>query len=292
MTCTPFRMIMDNQLNDMTLSATPDTPETLPVEHLTDEQRSRVMRSQLMSDQSELFVQQVIGQRDDGRAMIADGFGLSRHNLTGNYDGFRLVLRLEGEIVYDSSVVSLAILIPLGIWRVGINYYGEPYDTAGLDSVRVIWFDPVAYDHMTVQFFKRPNADPYQTYYPWIDVGMVFLGQSISPQHNFSWGNTINWQHGIELTRTEGHSLLSEGGADPHRQMTLNLEHMNDQDRNLLSPACRRAVGQPVLVSAYPESDDLVRATEYTMIAKIVDGADWTHTSYQHHEHKFEFREV
>lgn len=283
MSCPRIRMIVDNQLDEFNLTATPPMVPTLPVENILDEHRSYIARSATITSTEAPYLQTITGMHNGDRTLAADGFALARHNMTGSEDTYRLILKHDGEIVFDSGEIQFALLIPLGIWKVGINWFGEPYDSAGLDSIKVLWFPLAYYNEFEIQIKKYHFSHAKQEYQPWIDVGHVFIGQSIIPEKNFNWGNVLSWSNGQELTRTQGGSLVTEGGHATYRELSLSFSQMSNRDRHLFSTNLRRTAGSPILAAAYPDADNQTRETEYTMIAKVKPENKWSHIGVDRH---------
>lgn len=291
MSCTPLRMIVDNQLDEFTLSASPALLPELPVNNILDDHRSYVARSALVTGTDD-YQQIIRGTHSAGRTLAADGIAIARHNMTGADDSYRLVLRDGDAVVFDSGDIPFAVLIPLGIWQVGINWFGEPYDSQGLDNIKVLWFPRTFYTNFELTLTKRYFDHPRRIFEPWIDVGQVFLGLSISPEHNFSWGNELQWNNGQTYARTQGGSLVTEGGHATYRELRLSLNKMTDRDRNLLSTNLRRTAGQSVLVAAYPNAGNQTRETEYTLIAKVLSNNKWSHHRVGAHSTELNLLEI
>lgn len=287
--CGRLRLIMQNQIEKAALSASPPVSVGLPVDNLKSAWRSRVTRSDpavCLPDVDGVLTQVVNGTLVTGE--VADGFAIIRHNLNGA-DTCRLELfdaeNQTGERVYDSGDQPVAALIPMGTWVAGVNFYGETY-SKDLDTIWSLWFTPVAYRSWKLTLTSYDNLTGY------IQVGMLYLGKSISPEYNFSWGAQLLWDDGHKLTRTEGGSLMTEGGNARRREIALSLDSMSDLDRNLMGQAVRNAYGYPVLIAAYPVSTNVLRRTEYTMVAKIQGASPFTHTAHGEHRHAMRFLEV
>ncbi len=284
MSCQPLRILFENQLIGSQMTALP-AALTAPINLLT-EQRSRVFRSHQTTDDEGRIVQEIhINQAD--RAFVADSFAVGQHNL-GGVDSIRLQLwdgeNKTGEQT-DIGVHRAAVLIPMDEWHPDINYWGETYSPAGLDRITPLWFDPVRWRSALITITSHSNPAGY------IDIGMMMLGLSARPKHNFSWGNDLKWEGDTEESRTKGGSLVTERGMSEYRVMQLDLNGMDDDDRNMLSTACNKSKGKPILVSAYPETDNQVRNAEYTMMAKVNVGG-WRHNRPNEHSNSFLFKEV
>lgn len=282
MSCSPFRLLFDNQLHSSTMTASP-LSLTDPVGLLT-EQRSRVFRShQGVNDQGQIVQNLQINQPE--RSFVADCFAIAQHNLDGD-DTVRLrlfsELNLGGELTYDSGYQRAGILIPFGIWKPGINYWGETYNPAGLDRITPLWFEPVAWRSALVTITGRNPAG-------YVDVGMMMLGLSVRPEKNFNWGAETLSDPGIEINYTNGGSSVTEGGMGGHREMKLDLGGASDSDRHKIEQASQQFAGRPMLVSAYPEDGDIVRRYTHTMIAKIKPKSKWKHSGVNKNKHVLYF---
>lgn len=281
-----FRIVTDNQIQQLDLSANPEEVDTLPVDHLKTPWRSRVMRSAPREDLT--ITQRVLGN-SPAKALVADCFSIHNHNLAGA-DVYRIELfegpNQSGSVAYDSSFQSASVLIPLGVWMCGVDAFGATYSD-DLDKISTVWFEPVVYQSFRLTIKSHSNSRGY------IQLGMLFLGKSLRFENNFSWGNELSWNTGLMLTRTEGGSLVTESQRPyAYRELTLDLEWLTDADRNSMAGKLRAAAGQPILVAAYPTVGSDIRRTEYTMIAKLDTGNRYTHQSINRHSTQLRFLEV
>lgn len=281
-----FRIVTDNQIQQLALTAAPAAVSALPVEHLKTPWRSRVMRSTPREDMT--LTQWVLGN-SPAKALVADCFSIHNHNLAGA-DVYRIELfegpNQSGKVVYDSSFQSAAVLIPLGVWMCGVDAFGATYSD-DLDKISTVWFEPVVYQsfRLTIKSYSNPLG--------YIQLGMLFLGKSLRFEHNFSWGNELSWHTGLSLTRTEGGSLVTENKRPyAYRELTLDLDWMTDADRNSIAGKLRAAAGQPMLMAAYPTVGSEIRRTEYTMIAKLVPDHRYHHQYINQHHTQLTFLEV
>lgn len=283
MKCDVFRMILKNQLDEINLTTSPLMSATLPVDNLKHSRRSRVTRS--VVQEGDVIEQRIFG-RTINSPLVADGFSLYGHNLTGS-DTYRIQLYDEyGRRVYDSSKQSAATLIPFGIYMFGVDPWGAAY-AEDLDKISTVWFEPVAYRsfELTIKSYNNPKG--------FVQLGMIFLGKSVTLEHNFSWGNELNWNSGISHQRTEAGTLVSEKKRRySYRELMLDLEHMTDADRNSIGAKLRDSMGKPVLVSAYPLQGSEIRSTEYSMIAKLEPDNVYSHTAYNQHSTQLKFLEI
>lgn len=286
MTGNRLRILFDNQLIGLQMTANP-AALTNPLNVLT-EQRSRVFRSHQNADSDGRIVQQIL-INSPSRAFVADSFAISQHNLSGA-DSIQLELfdgeNQTGTRTYGEPAQQAAVIIPMPVWHPVINYWGETYSPAGLDRITPTWFDEVTWRSARITIVSHSNPAGY------IDVGMMMLGRSFSPKRNFSWGSEMIAQPDIKLVRSQGGSLLTERGMAGHREMSLDLEWMDDDDRNQLSTQSNQHAGKALLVSAYPDDTDMTRRTEYTMMAKKVPGSGWIHTSDGQWKHLSRFLEI
>lgn len=283
---TSFRIVTDNQISQMALTAAPEAVANLPVSNLKTPWRSRVMRSEPRDVAT--ITQWVMGS-SPGKALVADCFSIHNHNLEGS-DVYRIELfegpNQSGQIVYDSSFQSAAVLIPLGVWMCGVDAFGATYSD-DLDKISTVWFEPVVYQSFRLSIKSYNNPLGY------VQLGMLFLGKSLRFDNNFAWGNEIAWSTGLSMTRTEGGSLVTENRRPyAYRELTLDLEWLTDSDRNSIAGKLRSAAGQPMLVAAYPTVGSDIRRTEYTMIAKLQTGNRYSHQQVNQHSTQLTFLEI
>lgn len=274
-----LRLLVENQGDLATLTASPAVSATLPVTNLQVAPRARVMRTTGTDDQ------QILGDQSEG--LVADGFSLARHNLTSVgtvqielFDG----AGQTGSLVYDSGEIDVADPIAAGVFRAGVDSWGE--NENDYDDIFVCWFD-AAYIYQSFRITLRDSLNPDG----YLEAGRLFLGLSISPSVNFSYGAKLSWVEDTRQERTAGGSLRSEG-IGSYRRFEVPLDHLDTADREVLASAFRR-VGkrQDILIAGYPEATGN-QASDYTLVAKLVSDNSYTAASFNRFAAKHIFEEA
>ena len=103
----------------------------------------------------------------------------------------------------------------------------------------------------------------------YLELGQVFLDLAYVPSANFSRGITLEYDDGIELSRTDGGSLRAEGLADGFRTMIINLDWLNASDRTeLIKQMAEPGRAIDIFVSAYPGDADEDLESQFQFVAK------------------------
>lgn len=273
-----LRLIVVNQGDIATLSASPAVAANLPVSNLQLAPRARAMRTTGVADQK------VLGDLASGQ--VADGFSLARHNLSSVAT---VKLRLfdaagqTGTLVYDSGDVKVSEPIAAGVFRAGVDPWGD--NESDYDVIFTHWFSAVAYRSFEITIKDPLNPDGY------FQVGRMFLGLSLSPSVNYAYGAKLAWVEDTKQERTAGGSLRSEG-SEGYRRFDIDLNHLNKADREVFASAFRR-VGkrQDILIAGYPEEPGAL-AVDYTLVAKLTAGNSYTAASFERFTAQYSFEEA
>jgi len=274
-----LHMILNNDLDDLTLTVTPGAVGSLPVENLQKQARGKIMRVNGTSA--------VITANRPTVAAVASGFGLARHNLKNSatvqlqlFDGENQT----GSVVYDSGAVSVGTPIPWGVMRPGIDPWGATYeDDSNLPAIFSLWFSDVAYRSIQVDVSAPDNTT--------IDVGRLFLGWAFVPSVNYNYGSTFEFIDPSKHTRTAGGSLRTER-VEAYRRAVIDLEWLPGNERERLSHELERiGKGGDILVALDPgESGRL--GLEQVMVAKRISDNRMTQRFFNTTKTQLIFEEV
>lgn len=257
------RFVIGNAHDEATLTA---TSQALPIENTQRGERALVWRSAGLGEQI------IEGTLRTGH--VVSCLAILRHNLGAN--GLRQVELFNGEeLVYDSGPVPTALLIPAGIWQAGIDPWHATYNDrlpTGL-SATVLWL-PSSYIitryRITVSDYGNPDG--------YLQISRILLGLTFSPTYNINWSPKITWQESGEHKITEGGSLRSIGRGDLRRKFDLNLDWLNDADRQqFITKMGQAGIGADVLVSLYPEASSIMQELEGTMLCRREQSLATTH---------------
>jgi len=274
-----LHMILGNDLDDLTLSASPAPVATLPETNMQKQARGKIMRVNGTSV--------AITANRPTVAAYASGFGLARHNLK-NSSTVRLRLyddqNQTGNVVYDSTALSVGTPIPWGVMRAGIDTWGANYeDDSGLPAIFSLWFDAVAYRSLQIDVSAPDNTD--------IDIGRLFMGWAFAPTVNFNYGSAFELIDNSKHTRTAGGSLRTEN-VEAYRRASVDLQWLTDIDRERLSHELAKATkGGDILLSLDPGLGGRL-GLEQTMIAKRVNNSTFTPRFSNTNSTKLTFEEV
>lgn len=252
-----IKLLALNLHDTATLSA---SSEVLPVENTQRSERPMIWRSAGNGPQ--------IITADFAAAAVVDCIAIARHSLSAG--GVWRVELLNGQdVVYDSTDQPVAMVIPAGVWRAGVDPWGATYNDQLPSNVALSahWLD-----HGYLATGYRITITPAATD-AYVDIGRIFAGSSFSPSQNFDWNPSIGWMESAEHLMTEGGSMRTVGINGLRRKTSINLSWMNESDRTQLIGLLGKAgLGADLLVSIYPESDSAMLELEGMMVCRR-DGA-------------------
>lgn len=251
-----LRLIIDNAHDAATLSA---TSEAKPVASTQRSGRSYVWRSDSLDEQV------LTASFDEARYLSA--LVIYNHNLSSS-GTIKVEFLLDEEVVFDTDDVIVADIIPLGVWRAGIDPWGQQ-DLTELPHIQyVVWADSTLVDGYRITLNDADNQDGF------MQVARIVAGIPYSPEFNPSYGLILAWQEFAENQRTESGSLrtIGEGVA---RRLTFDLDHLDsaglgELTRQLLKTGKR----QDVYINVFPEQGGMKEA-EYAFVARR--GGDYDH---------------
>ncbi len=274
-----LRMIVTNDADAATLSASPAAVATLPVSGLQDSSRAKVMRT------TGLAAQQINGTWSAARMLSA--CALMRHNLTS--DGtWRLQLFSDAAWatqIYDSGTVISWPAKNLGDLEWGVDSLGATVFNEWGKSFSVLWFAPITALSFRITLTDPANPAGYR------EAGRLFMGRMIEPMANMSYGLGLGWREDTKQTRTDGGTLRSDQ-FEPYRRLKFSLGHLDESERPKWLDFVRR-VGKRMdfFVSCFPEAGGM-KERDYTMSAKIVNTPDSTHPFLNTYAIDFELEEA
>lgn len=267
-----LRMIIDNLHDSAVLTA---TSEALPVSYTQRSGRAYVWRSEGTSDQV------ILASLD--RPKHLNAVVIYRHNLSSSATA-RIELLNKGIVVRDTGLKPLADLIPLGLFRAGIDAWGATYNDKIPVTVSTFWFPTT-----TVTGYRITLSDANSAGY--LQVGRVIAGLSFSPLINPSYGLTLEWRETVQHRRTEGGSVRSIGEGLA-RYLSFDLDAMTEADRTkMTTELVKRGKSADVFISVYPEQGG-VKEVEHAFLARRDTDYSHVHNSYKNWRGSMAFLEV
>lgn len=268
-----IRLIITNVHDDATLTA---TSEATPAEYTQRSGRSYVWRSSSTATQ--------VITASLSTASYLDAVVVYSHNLSTN-GSVRIEYLLGGSVVYDSGEIIAADLIPLGIFQVGIDPWGER-DLSELPTVQYnVWTDSTLADAYRITLTDPANPDGY------LQVSRIFAGSAYSPEYNPSYGLRLEWQDFSENRRTESGSLRTVGSGMA-RRLSFDLTRLAEVGLTQLSrELLRNNKGDDIYISVYPERGGQIEA-EHSFIARRAVNYSHSQPAYCNWQSSLEFEEV
>lgn len=222
-------------------------------------------------------------------ASIADTLLLTGHNLTGYHKikvEFFSGANGEGRTTFIQDYVSLASLIPLGLWRAGLDPYGMP-DPTQIPTIFVVWIPKIIqYQSWKISIYSS-NADLT----PNLELRMAFIGVRQQLSYNFGWGGKLQLKSPPELGQTYSGMVITRRAQKSNRRLSLDLKGMNHRDREIISRLENSLLNTSFFVSAYPNSKGFM-LNQYSFLAKFANALEYSHVLAKQHTTKLELVEV
>ena len=219
------------------------------------------------------------------KAEYIDSVVIYRHNLTGSATA-RLRLFKSGVEVRDTGVVASSDIIPLGVFRFGVDPWGAT--TTGAVPIQQIafWIPLTLADEYRITINDPTNPDNC------LEIGRIIAGETFSPKFNPSYDLTLEWQEASEHRRTEGGSLRTVGDDSLARRLPIDLNWLDARDRRKLSDQLLR-IGKrgDVYISVFPEKGGLDEA-EYAFLGRRENDYSHTHNFYNNWKSQLVWIEV
>jgi hypothetical protein len=268
-----LRLIIDNAHDAATLTA---TSEALPVAYTQRSGRSYVWRSAGLGEQT------ITGTFDVPR--FISSLVVYNHNLSSE-GTIRFEYLLNGDVVFDTGPVISADIIPLGVWRAGIDPWGAQ-DLTELPAVQYnVWTESTLVSGYRITLNDPGNSDGF------LQIARVFSGIPYSPEYNASFGLSLEWLEFAENKRTESGSLrtIGEGTA---RRLSFDLAHLNSAGLGALGKELLRAGKRSdVYISVYPETGGM-REAEHAFVCRRESNYSHNHDFFNNWQAPLTFEEV
>lgn len=265
------RLIVRNLIDESTLTV---TDSATPIESVQQTRRTK-WRSATNNTQV------ITGAL--ANTAFANGISLAHHNLLAGAQ-WRIVLKKDAAIVYDSEWMGTVLYIPAGRFKPGVTPWMANYNSKLPVQMCVHWFNTHAFNSYEIHLKPSPAAD-------YSEVGRIFLGEAISPD--------INMNEGCELTYVERgkHRDSAAGGLwtigkGVSRKFEFDLQYLDAIQRNELALELVSAgLESDLLISAYPGRGDVLEL-EHTIIGKRMDSFATTHVDYDEFRTRLGFIEA
>ena len=259
-----IRFVFESLTNYATLTCN-KTPLT-PLDYLKSEWRSRITR--FISDGSDIVI---TGQLD--KVYAISGFALTRHNLSGS-SAVKFELLLNDDVVYSSEKEAANILIPMGQFRWGIDVWGGETDKNKPFSR---FFNSALCNSFRLTISALNTIS--------IDIDQLIIGDAITLDYNFDYGNTLKNNNGIAYKRTHGGSAIAVGSRAKWRELVLPFNNLTERDRRILFAEEQKLNGRSLFVSPFPLADELSLTADYSMTAKL-NISEFNHAYHKNWTHQ------
>jgi len=223
-----------------------------------------------------------------GEDVSANYAAIVRHNLpagaTAKYE-FYSNSNQTGVKVYETSVSGEAVdtLIPLGIWRAGI----DPYGGAAVQAypVPVIW----NFENIQLRSWRLILSGMGSAYDP--QIGMLALGETILLSRNMRRGNSLRLFTNGEIAQSAAGGHLYRVDPVESRVMTVSGNLISEADRLNIEQQKIDVQSEPFLVQGYPGSTNPYQA-RHSFMARYRDQGPIAHSLHIYHSANFTFVEA
>lgn len=272
-----LRIIFDN-VHDAatTLTATSEASSNLSIDKTQRSGRSYVWRS---LDTSPQVITATYNSPVSINAVI-----IYEHNLTG-LGRVRIEYLLDGRVVFDSGNLIASELIPLGVWRAGVDPWGGD-DLTELPNVQLsVWTPDRFIDSYRITIDDPDNPDGF------IQAARIISGPAYSPKFNASYNPRLDWVDSAEHKRTEAGSINTIGG-NIYRRLTIDLDYLDAADRSALTrQVLKSGKGADTYISLFPEMGGMTEA-EHEFLARRENNYGHTHNYFNNWQNQLVYIEV
>jgi len=124
-----------------------------------------------------------------------------------------------------------------------------------------------------------------------VSLRMAMVGNTITLEENFSYPSSITFLDSPNLQKTlSGHSIAARE-QNKIRSASLNLDHMSNNDRLVMSQFEKENASRPFLISPYPNEVSWFRG-DYIFLAILEDALEYTHFRQNIHQTELRLLEV
>lgn len=125
-----------------------------------------------------------------------------------------------------------------------------------------------------------------------VAIRMLMYGEALELDETISYGSAISFLTEPKLERTFSGKAVSVESQNENRIIRLNLDMMTDLDRARLIKMERDLLGQPFVVSAYPNGDGPWLEDDFTFLGKFANAINYQHTFQNIHKAQLTIVEV
>ena len=274
------KIVVQNDADSATLTASPALAATLPVTNLQETSRYKLARTTSAASQD------IKGDWTVDRLISC--CTLWRHNLT-SAGTLRLYLysgaAQTGTTMYDSGAVGAHPIKALGDLEPGYSALGESVFTGWDWAFSTLWFTPVWARSFKLTLADAANPAGY------FQAARLILGRHIEPFYNMSYGVEMQWDEATSQSRTDGGSLRSET-AESFRRLKFGMERIDDGERARVQEIIRTlGKRKDFFVSGYPGANG-AKERHHAMLAKFSATPPLIYAMLGYHAAQFQVEET
>ena len=194
-----------------------------------------------------------------GSTQVIDTLYIAQPSLAFSYR-LRLYSELnQAGVVSDTGWISAGGYLPLGVFRVGVDPWGEPTE-------RDFEYLPTMSGMSGILEFQGVTA-----------ISHITLGKAWRPSYGASIGVSDDLITGIDWVETVGGSMSPQHLKSPRRQLEFTLNHLSAQERKDFVTQFRRGRGEWVLIDL--TAGDL-RKEHFAVGALTISPIKWANSNY------------
>jgi hypothetical protein len=128
------------------------------------------------------------------------------------------------------------------------------------------------------------GSGPVDVGIDYYEIGRFFLGESLSPTYNISYGHTLSWQENTKQYRPSSGTLQSTCPSK-NRRFEFDLKTIPSADRfDLQNQLLELGKGEEFFISLFPDDADGDKRDDYSGIVKFIripSLEEFTHSYYK-----------
>ena len=317
-----IRFILENLIDSATLTDSPSSDTSYPVDNITKVHRSEVCRSV-----STPAIQSYLGNWSTDKT--ASALVIGRHNFS-QYVSYQLILydgiNQTGSEVFNSGVIQLTYseaatdYIQWGEFRWGIKPWD--YNKKDVENIQfkniVLWFPLTTFRSCKIAF-SGPTGTVDAVYcnsqdvfcnsisvfcndsgtttsqdigIPFYEVGRIFLGEYLEPTYNISFDHSISWQENTTQYRA-GSGTLKSDITTKNKRFTFDLNTIPESDRiGIQKKLVNLGLTKDFFISIFPEDTNSDKVLDYSGIVKLTRVPRYTEVRCGYYKSNYVAEEV
>lgn len=321
-----IRFIVDNVVDDGTVTANPVAQTGFDVDNIQTVPRSKVFRS---VDDTAQDIYITLPESETISSMV-----IGRHNFSSNIT-YQLILYSDAawtNIVHDTGVLQVTSdqaatdlwewgqfawgSIPWGGDRIGEDnreFYNVvlwlDQDYTGINSIAlklsfadvgdfiytsdiVLKTNDESPDIFTSSIYWPSGGATGSSNIPYYEIGRLIIGDYIEPLYNLSYGHSLNWKENTSQYRPSSGTLQSDV-VTSNKEINFSLNTIPESDRSTVhKQLVEVGLEEDFFISLFPEDLNMSKQIDYSAIAKFTKVPKYTEFLSDYYKTTFTVEEV